>query len=466
MASQTAPDERFIVLKADMTGDLWHVAAACALWPPCRKKAESLGQAEALPLLGWQPRPAIIVWENIKANHARDGETAFTYLQSISLRPVVVMIPEQDEKLLDTLTHAYIQSVAMEFDQGGPYTWGTANDIAVSQVSKAPTPNRNTNGPKNDKRLVPLAATTAMVMQMMDLLDRPTALKLLGDALSAELSEKAKAAAQSMVDRLAALVASTRAEKVVLLNYRQGEVNKQHNTNEKIKDSLKDHASLLTYPTTVISIPQMREMAPKILEDRDRRPGPKKDWIFDLYGLVDQNAARLPDDRRAKVWFWKLVAEQLQSGSVVVDGSLPAPVVGMIGGRSGSMDLPSFVGVRCMSWDEPLLARNVREGLSKNDIKNVREQASQILRLLNQWPLMSMSYIDIWNPKAKNLIWDDGRIRQWLGASSSDNDQPADRALPIFGGNDLDIVVRPSPQKVVASAKWPCRSRTSAMACG
>lgn len=170
-----------------------------------------------------------------------------------------------------------------------------------------------------------------------------------------------------------------------------------------------------------------------ILEGRNQR-GRRKDWVFDLYGLKDRTSPPLPNDRRAKVWFWKLVAEQLQIDSAVPDATPMKKLIGMVGGRSGSLDLPSFVGVRCMSWDEPLLAEDLDGPLSNAKREKINEQASQMLRLLNQWPLMSMAYMrPISNPR--DLIWNDDKIKKWLQMSPHPEGQ-RERALKADPSSD------------------------------
>lgn len=254
MDEEAEPPTRFIILKADMTGDLWHVAAACALWPDCYTKGYY--NPGSFAFAAWKPRPAIIIWENISDESDRDARTAFTYLQSISLKPVVVMISEGDQRFLNTLSEQYLAAVAPSFDDPQPKGWtGAVGAVAIARAALsrlAPSSNRQANGPRNDKRLVPLAATTAMVMQMMDFLGVQIALKLLGAELSAGLEEKIKTAVQNVVGRLAAYIGATHADRIVLLNYRQGQVNTQHDTNEQIKNSLKRKATEIAPRTIVV----------------------------------------------------------------------------------------------------------------------------------------------------------------------------------------------------------------------
>ncbi|KAK3711831.1 hypothetical protein LTR37_009349 [Vermiconidia calcicola] len=265
MSSHTGPPPKFIVLKADMTGDIWHVAATCALWDLCHDKVEADPPIASVLFPHWKPRPAIIVWEGMGGGDAKSGERAFVYLKDISTAPVVVMISAADEKYLDTLSHTYISRVAEESDKAGPDSWNDALGLAETQLRRDnPNPLKGTNGPRFDKNLIPLVATTAMVMQMMDFVGVPKALDGLGSKMSAGLDDDVK----------------QKFERFLLLNYRIGKVNTQHDTNETIKDSLKKTAAGEMPPALVISIPQMREvLVGMLLRDLDWQNGKISGWM-------------------------------------------------------------------------------------------------------------------------------------------------------------------------------------------
>ena len=107
---------------------------------------------------------------------------------------------------------------------------------------------------------------------------------------------------------------------------------------------------------------------------------------------------------RHKACFWYYVATYLQmSASLRADNrprKLPKKypqwkdcrcVHGFIGGRSGSTDLPAFVGVNTFSWEEPFLTVKC----NKFNQSYERLQIYQMLRLLNEHPMMRIGYLDI-----------------------------------------------------------------------
>lgn len=181
-----------------------------------------------------------------------------------------------------------------------------------------------------------------------------------------------------------------------------------------------------------------------------------EDYIFDLLDLAPKDprhaAPRL--DNRIKACFWHLVAVFLQRGSRVAmsnsdAGKIHVPpslatlifaaeeegmpqrlVVGFIGGRSGSTDLPAFVGMRVFSWEEPLLT--VLKGVDKPVKSPLNEpltmnssyyenQGPQTLRLFNQHAVMTTGFLDVRDAqltKAKHLYKriceEDGIFQTWL----------------------------------------------------
>ena len=99
--------------------------------------------------------------------------------------------------------------------------------------------------------------------------------------------------------------------------------------------------------------------------------------------------------------FWHYVASYLQLDSSVeqTDERLEPNrcVHGFIGGRSGSTDLPAFVGMNTFSWEEPLFtATRGRIPTSSGlwSAKYYAGQFPQMLRLLNEYPMMKVGFLD------------------------------------------------------------------------
>lgn len=104
-------------------------------------------------------------------------------------------------------------------------------------------------------------------------------------------------------------------------------------------------------------------------------------------------------DRTVIACFWSLLAGLQKSDSV------PSMLLGLIGGRSGSVDIANFVGVRAISWDTNIfnseLAKVVPPGMtSQNLTLKLRAQGPFVIRLLNQKPMSLIAFLDYRHPEA------------------------------------------------------------------
>ncbi|KAK4183747.1 hypothetical protein QBC35DRAFT_347499, partial [Podospora australis] len=195
---------------------------------------------------------------------------------------------------------------------------------------------------------------------------------------------------------------------VYFFNFRIGDVNKQHDSNLDLLNHFRDEAAQLGYATIVI--PQLGG------EDADRHRkylanetstmiNPdhyKGHWLFDMLEVYSGGSTKTHLDDRVKACFWHKVAMELQPRSFsdhYDNDPLEYPVVGFVGGRSGSTDLPAFVGMRVFSWEEPLFtALGKRPNPTQRSpwsASMYTKQGPQVLRLLNQYKIMTVGYLDL-----------------------------------------------------------------------
>ncbi|KAI9760111.1 MAG: hypothetical protein M1840_002722 [Geoglossum simile] len=201
--------------------------------------------------------------------------------------------------------------------------------------------------------------------------------------------------ADALVGKLNQLQVAT-GKNVVLFNYRIGDVNRQHNSNLNLLNFVETQAAAKSL--AVISIVVGASIAATNAL-KQQRPGK----VLELY------APNVAYDKRYTSAFWAIVANKCPK------------VFGLIGGRSGSMDIASFMGVNCCSWDEPIFSG------SYDSIQNTRtykyaydEQGGQLLRLLNQRAIMSVVYVNTTGvnlsayPRVYSALETTG-LASWLG---------------------------------------------------
>ncbi len=321
------------------------------------------------------------------------------------------------------------------------------------------------DGPAKDPRLIDLWCSTSVVMQMMDYLGYAEAQKILGYRLSggASMSKAATDTAENKVVQLHNAIAGAVAKVagrdskavvkgVLLFNFRVGDLNTQHDANIPLLTQVRQQAAAHGYVT--IAIPQMDGKTYKKDFDRNldtiapgNTPAASMPFMvsetFDLLDIAHDKPSAFMDNT-AKAYFWHLVASFLQgklsplgtpdasklptalAKAGILDGPQRYPVVGLIGGRSGSTDLPSFVGLRVYSWEEPLLSAvdPDRDGPPKQGDWNAsyyRTQGPQALRVFNQFPVTVSGSLDLFGFRKQKkertyeyLDLDDGRLHTWL----------------------------------------------------
>ncbi|KFY45950.1 hypothetical protein V494_00707 [Pseudogymnoascus sp. VKM F-4513 (FW-928)] len=206
--------------------------------------------------------------------------------------------------------------------------------------------------------------------------------------------------ARALADKLVMLatqegVDRSNNKRVIIFNYRKGDVNKQHDGNMR----------LLKFVSTIAEAKGFVVIALLVNIDLEE---------VDILRINNHVVLKLYSpgesyDKRYTAAFWSIVANELQG-----------PIVeGLIGGRSGSMDIAAFMGVNTCSFDEPIFGDKY-----KFEDAYILAQGGQLLRLLSQHPIMSIVYVntDSWYSK-----WG-GRHNSYMELEKKELERWLDRA--------------------------------------
>lgn len=186
-------------------------------------------------------------------------------------------------------------------------------------------------------------------------------------------------------------------KRVLIFNYRKGDVNKQHDGNISLLNSVSKFAATKGFVVIALCVNVDIEEVDFLRINNH--------VVLQLYERGQSY------DKRYTAAFWALVANELQ-GTIVQ---------GLIGGRSGSMDIASFMGVNTCSFDEPVFGQKYKFG---DDY--ILAQGGQLLRLMSQYPVMSIVYVntDSWfdNNYRYNAYdeLDERGLSEWLERAPSD----------------------------------------------
>gem|GEM_PF-3747742 len=170
--------------------------------------------------------------------------------------------------------------------------------------------------------------------------------------------------------------------KYLFVNMRYATHNKEHNIASSTYDQILKHARRFGRKVVRVGIPQVRS----------QRTG--RDWMralkepaIDIYDVNQTDSdSPIEVDMRRTAYFWKRVADL---GNIWV-----------IGGRSGSLDIACFMGVRGFSWD--IIARPI--GVEQ----------TEYARLWMAHPFMSVGSLRQDRSDSKPLL-DSAPLLAWLG---------------------------------------------------
>lgn len=231
--------------------------------------------------------------------------------------------------------------------------------------------------------------------------------------------QQAQHLSETLVKLSSEVVDGKSKKKVLLFNYRKGDVNKQHDANIDLLGSVAEVASAMGFA-----------VIPVIVNASDEEVMHINKLGFMCLELYKKGIAY---DKRYTAAFWAVVANTLQDKIVH----------GLIGGRSGSMDIASFMGVNTCSFDEPIWGSEC-----KYEPAYVNSQGGQLLRLLAQRAMMSVVYVDTDShygiPEGKKYInaykrLEEKGLTEWLDRT----DLAAPHISPPLSVKDIDVSYSP-----------------------
>ena len=428
-----------------------------------KPKPQDLDDADDAPPPQWRVENAVV----------KRARGSWRYLTTIGLTTAVVLVRDGTGPLFWPYVHDYLtwDEVHEAYRrQSRGMVPRTFDDMVVGEIeamggNPPALDYRVKHGPTREPQLVDLLCSTSAAMQLMQYLGVRQSQMILGYRLSGGpqrtrwVEEVATQKLQQLVEKIDQVYrAVDNLGGVLLFNYRLGDVNKQHDSNVDILAQVRRLAAEQKLATIIV--PQMDskgygELVTKLEADEEENENNENAYLrkyfhFDFLGLTVPDAPWM--DNRVKAYFWHLVAVFLQRGSPLqVDEDPPSFVTpehrcvhGFIGGRSGSTDLPAFVGLRCFSWEEPLLtAINTtlpQRGGNWNR-KLYSFQGPQMLRLLNERSMMVTGFLNpdnmIYTKKKtgsdrifKAIQERDNILQTWLKEPSHDADANAN--VPVL----------------------------------
>ncbi|KAK4223409.1 hypothetical protein QBC38DRAFT_373119, partial [Podospora fimiseda] len=410
---QSPTGNAYIHLWGGHTGDIWHVAAAQIL-----TQYKKVGDQDSNhPFSNVNIRTCITALrsddpESEEGKIAGKAGVSWEYLKSIRFPASLVIFKRCTEMTAsaevkrnkETAYRRFVEKnldhniAEKSFELQQKYPEKSFNDwLGDDEILKAK--NDGTDVP-NDQ-IIHLWCSTTIVMQMMNYLGIAESQKILGSHLSGcHLSRVAgdidvQGVANRKFNELCVLInqrfiaepAEKKPKGVVLFNFRKGEVNGQHDSSIEIFNQVRTLCDKLGRQYLLFAIPQMGP------EDWTRLENDKKPQQHEIFDLLDVHslAESKPIDNRIKAFFWHQVATRLQPADISFLGTqneygsqmkehirTPVPVVGFMGGRSGSVDLPAFVGLRAFSWEKPWLDA---------------AQVAQAARLFNSYPVVVTGFL-------------------------------------------------------------------------
>ncbi|KFZ13615.1 hypothetical protein V502_06523 [Pseudogymnoascus sp. VKM F-4520 (FW-2644)] len=398
----------YILLPGGWSSDIWHCAAATAL---CLSEDDNVIASDAITIIGmkekvsWAPEGSVTVMIS-PDNSIIHGSRTYNYFHSINIPILLARINKLEAKFrpafgqniaggsglyLDMLIGLYRgqfgdpDTLCSKMWSMTPETEKDANvstlqvppnfDSRPSRVSLPnevlfpnegevlePVPNADLSPPyefdgneevlRRPGVMLHLWTSTAITMQYLyDPATRERRIRYLQRELgniSAENSTWVQQA-YALRDKLI-MLAESNGRRVVLFNYRKGNVNKQHDGNIGLLDSVSRFAAARGFAVVAL------------LEN-----------VLQLYRMGESY------DKRYTAAFWSIVANQLQGFYVQ----------GLIGGRSGSMDIASFMGVNCCTFDEQIFNQKCYF-----DDDYIIAQGGLFLRLMSQHPVTSIVYVN------------------------------------------------------------------------
>nr|POF19959.1 hypothetical protein CFP56_52208 [Quercus suber] len=397
---------RYFIFPGNVTGDLWHVAAAQILSKTCQYVA------------------AIVISSGLNKNDDwKFARVTYGYLRNIELECILIKIDDPYdkagfEKTAYTLGEGFFDD-AYEKQSKLSDTDRTFDALAPKPPADTqPGPLRLVNIDKpvvlqGGTRLLALMNATNIAVTALDpsnISDRKQLAERLSAAEGKAVDETIKNAAMEKYDELVKLIDGPQ---IVVENYRVGHVNGRTDSNSSMSEYLYNTVQGCDEKRKVVTIVSVNDEG-KWNQLRARKsPAPV---LFDLFNKVKREGktwkwepAEWPGlDPRAQAYFWAQVAENRN-------------IFGVFGGRSGSLDIAGFCGVTTFFWDEPW----IEFGSGKEVFKKTKGQATIAYQQVPQClrSLQLATFMSIGLPEGKvNEPWSEIReqaLQSWLGGTTS-----------------------------------------------
>jgi hypothetical protein len=303
----------------------------------------------------------VILAYDAAENQAR---ASYTYLRSIGLPCVVLRITKIGQLNSDQVTQAFdvdmLDKKYVSQNEGPVPSFDSLYKVSgFSSFSKKKS--------SDPPRTLRYDISTSILMQFTQLIGVQETMDILSKKLwgaDSPGNESIQTQATAKVEKLKTLINQARSgshDSVILFNYRESEDNRELNSNMDILMQVEAEAK--EHNCKVITI---------LTGVKDRQAFADRLYL-DIFESTSTTESPM-QDRRVTACFWSEV-KTLH----------PETVKGIIGGRSGSMDLPAFIGIKSVSWDQPLYS---------NKCPRQDKQVVQLCRLLNQGPISFYTFLD------------------------------------------------------------------------
>jgi hypothetical protein len=427
---------------------MWHCAAATALWQ-CQNEEQKTNASYLITIIRMKENVekrkggilAVSLDESLK-----QGSNTYNYFHSIQIPAFLARINKLETKFGPVFGPNIAKSPGYSETIGHLYCWHYGEQDAVCSVmwDRTKESDKDANKgtfallgvkepvslakevlfckefiPELPKSAIPpppfegglmlhLWASTTITMQYLhEQGNRSERIKHLQEQLG-RISESSSSwvnRARSLIRKLVGFatkegIDGKNDKRVLLFNYRIGDVNKQHDANIHLLKSI----TKITKTRGFVVVPLIVGASPEEVSEIKKV----------THSILELYEDDIPYDKRYTAAFWAIVANELQD----------TIVHGVIGGRSGSMDIASFMGVNTCSFDEPVF------GNKCYDDDDIRKQGGQLLRLLAQHAIMSVVYVDATTLYKKTRTnghkynaykkLDKDGVEQWLDRRPSD----------------------------------------------
>jgi hypothetical protein len=331
--------DEYIIIPGGYSGDMWHVAAACYVRPklriliglsPSREKKETegaevillffrqVGLVERVSVLNAKKKPDHVYFAGEKwpLKGTLDSEY-WRFNDEVQLKGKSEMWQHvsyaQDhlESLLKPLSYPLLSSSSSS----------SSSSLSLSSSSSS----------GRDVVVPPLYACTSMIMRAMEELGKDAVIRALRSGLTANLDQKICA---HIAGYARTTLKAVKERNILFVLGRQAGYNKDHNLSSELLEAIAAAAKDVEFSIVLVGAESLKDIAVAAR--------------LENYSIVDLQAwkpltGQENKDERARAYFWRCVAELAPKLKKHIK---------FVGGRSGSTDLPAFMGIDVLCWDK------------------------------------------------------------------------------------------------------------------